>query len=304
MYPENIKRKLEYKLRELELIINQISRDEEATGIDVELALEKTRDLYDLLTRLKGGKSIPTGKPVVPSDPDPVEDNHIYEAEGIVPSPSGYMRREGPRTEEKETGEDPGRQPEEEKHEEQTGGKDRPESRESALREQEGKKDSEPGAGEMAPGGPSGETGIDPAAMEAAPMHPSDRTENGKASSKTDKPGRQDDIEIIADKYQSSQNYINQAIASKQTREDLTTRMRSRPISDLRNSIGLNDKFLFIKEIFTGRPEKYNQCIDDLNKAASYEEALVIAKSKYSLDEKNEAVKKLLTLVKRKSQDL
>jgi hypothetical protein len=357
MYPENIKRKLEYKLRELELIIKQISRDAEVTGIDIDLALEKTRYLYDLLTQLKSGKSIPTGKPVVPSDPDPVEDNHIYEAEGIIPSPSGYMRREGPNTEKKETGKAPGKHPDEhDGGKEHAGDKDRPESRENpalgssgdsepgagekapgeekgagdsepgagekapgeekgagdsepgagekAPGEEKGAGDSEPGAGEKAPGDPSGETGIDPAAMETTPMPPADRTENGKVPSKTNKPDRPDDIEIIADKYQSSQNYINQAIASKQTRDDLTTRMRSRPISDLRNSIGLNDKFLFIKEIFKGRPENYNQCIDDLNKAASFEEALDIAKGKYSLDEKNEAVKKLLALVKRKSQDV
>jgi len=110
------------------------------------------------------------------------------------------------------------------------------------------------------------------------------------------------DIEIVADRYQSSQNYINQAMAEKQTRKDLTSRMQSKPILDLRNSIGLNEKFLFIKELFKGRPEKYNQCIDTLNQASSLEEALKFIKNNFSWSEENEVAEKLINLLKRKHQ--
>jgi hypothetical protein len=353
MYPENIKRRLEYKLRELELIIKQISRDAEASDMDVELALEKTGQLYDLLYRLQPGASetererqpVPTGRPVIPPDPDPVENNNIYEAEGIIPSPSGSMKHERPAGDKhqlegkqvtpvkKEPG--PGDRgiikPEEspQKGGESSGGTGEGsqetgtretrgtlqssrensretgarETRESSLensRETGARETRETGKGLQGTGEDSGEPGSNDPGEKHSRTGKSEQVKPGSPGKKYDRPS---DIEIIADKYQSSQNYINQAIAGKQARKDLTSRLQSRPIADLRSSIGLNDKFLFIKEIFKGSPESYNQCVDDLNKAATYEEALHTARTKYSLDEKTDAVKRLLVLVKRKIQN-
>jgi hypothetical protein len=336
MYPENIKRSLEYKLRELELIIKQINRDAEVSGIDVELALEKTGQLYDLLYRLQTGASpetekerqpVPTGRPVIPSDPDPVENNNIYEAEGIIPSPSGSMKHERPGGDQPHTSRDDSSGDEEKqatpvKEGPYPGDRDaikmegpphkgRESSRETGAREplessrETGENLRETGARETwevsrETGEVSGETG----SIDSGKEHPrTGKSETAKPGSPGKKYDRPSDIEIIADKYQSSQNYINQAIAGKQARKDLTSRLQSRPISDLRSSIGLNDKFLFIKEIFKGSPEKYNQCVDDLNNAATYEEAMHTARTKYSLDEKTDAVKRLLVLVKRKIQN-
>jgi hypothetical protein len=329
MYPENIKRRLEYKLRELELIIKQISRDPEVSDIDIELALEKTGQLYDLLYRLqpgtspetgKGRQPVPTGRPVVASDPDPVENNNIYEAEGIIPSPSGSMKHERPGeaqdpdaarpVDEGKEGTSQG--PKSENKEKPAPPVNFPAAHITPVKEEQG-----PGEkGVVKAEGSTGTTGEVPQGktLEASqkPEPPVTGEENARSEKfETGKPGqagkkhdRPPDIEIIADKYQSSQNYINQAIASKQARKDLTTRLQSRPISDLKSSIGLNDKFLFIKELFNGSPEKYNQCVEDLNMAATYEEALHTAKTKYSLDEKSDVVKRLLVLVKRKIQNV
>jgi hypothetical protein len=312
MHSESIEKCLNYKLRELELIIRQINSDKEHTRIDIDLALEKTRQLYDILLGMGAGdrrtdyeKSIPTGKPVIPSDPDPVEDDNIYEAEGIIPSPSHYMEKDHQRQESINEAED-------------------------QLKKQEGNgraADKDPATGQ------SENTGTDhPASEPVASYLPADiekerdtdipeKSDPGTKEQKNEKnasgqkdtapeitwpenktQSRPSEIGIVADKYQSSQNYINQALARKQTKKDLTSKLQSRPISDLRYSIGLNDKFLFIKELFKGRPEKYNECIDDLNNSESFEDALNLAKSKYSLDKNDEIVDKLLSLVKRKHQ--
>lgn len=300
MYPESFSKNLNYKFRELELVIKQLTSETEPSEIDIDLALEKTRQLYDLLLRLDPGRiertdskdlTIPTGKPVVPSDPDPVEDEKVYEAEGIIPSPVP-MEREKPGLDKEEANESGHGKSDESKH-----GKATESKYSKAAESNDGKEDKLKKINK-------GDEERDRSQYDKASASRKNTTEGDqeKEEQKPDNQNDPDEIEIVADRYQSSQNYINQAIASKQTKKDLTTRLQSKPIADLRNSIGLNDKFLFIKEIFKGRPEKYNQCIDQLNKSPSYEEALSYLKDNYSLDENNKVVKKLLSLVKRKHQ--
>lgn len=300
MYPESFSKNLNYKFRELELVVKQLTSESEPSEIDIDLALEKTRQLYDLLLRLDPGSiertdrkslTVPTGKPVVPSDPDPVEDEKVYEAEGIIPSPVP-MEREKPGLDKEKANESGHGKSAESRQEEATESKYSKAAESNDGKEDEMKKINK------------GEEEGDRSQYDKASASRKNTTEANqeKEERKPDNQNNPDEIEIVADRYQSSQNYINQAIASKQTKKDLTTRLQSKPIADLRNSIGLNDKFLFIKEIFKGRPEKYNQCIDQLNKSASYEEALSYLKDNYSLDENNKVVKKLLSLVKRKHQ--
>ena len=348
MYPENLKKNLNYKLRELELIIKQINSDNEFSDIDIDLAIEKARNIHDILLSFKaeipedpGGekKPLPSGKPVVPSDPDPVKDDKIYEAEGIVPGPSQSMgmgdRHQG-RPKEQESAKKPGEEPGEEAGRKSGKGSGKRSGKEAGMesREESGKKSGEEAGydtGNQDTGGRNIKDQEATKEQEVKPWHREEKeaehqpSSDQKGESEPDKEkettppagpeasdkkprsagkntNRPDNIEIVADKYQSSQNYINQAIAKKQTQKDLTSRIQYRSIADLRNSIGLNDKFLFIKEIFRGRPEKYNQCIDDINNSKSYEAALTLLRTKYSIDEKSEAVKKFLVLVKRKHQ--
>ncbi len=318
MYSESIKKDVNYKLRELELIIKQLDSDNEPSRIDIDLALEKTRQLYELLLILSAGsmkeprgeKSIPTGKPVVPSDPDPVEDNSVYEAEGIIPSPLQFIDSDErqPDKSDKETekfkadkkedaGSEHSDKPPSARTDPAESAENTPPATENNVAEEKfGDKPpsarTDP-AEKREPAPEKGHSAKSDASAAKGPEASQDWIE-----SKTQ--NRPTEIGIVAEKYQTSQNYINQAIASKQTKKDLTTKLQSMPIADLRSSIGLNDKFLFIKEIFRGRPDIYSQCIDEMNNSASYGEALEHLRDKYSLDENNEVVKKLLTLVKRK----
>lgn len=253
MCPESFIKNLNYKLRELEIIVKQIERDGEPSRIDVDLALDKTRELYDILLRLDEGStkeikkhkhSIPSGNPVLPSDPEPLEDEKEFEDEEIIPDPvHKYM--DSPNSGSHYT-----------EQQENSGKADKPETKNiNELGENTGKK------------------------------------QNGSH-----------EIEIVADRFQTSHNYVNKAMADRQKKKDIAARSQSRPITDLKNSIGLNEKFLFIKELFKGRPEKYNQCIEDLNQTSSYEEALNYVKDNYLWEEGDEVAEKLLNLVKRRHQ--
>jgi hypothetical protein len=71
------------------------------------------------------------------------------------------------------------------------------------------------------------------------------------------------------------------------------------PISSLRASIGLNDRFLFIKEIFNNNTEKYNTIIDQLDKMETIQQAVDYLKGNLSL-QKNETSLKFVELLKRR----
>lgn len=74
-----------------------------------------------------------------------------------------------------------------------------------------------------------------------------------------------------------------------------------KPISDLKKSISLNDKMMFIKEIFNGNAEKYNECLEKLNNFKSLEEALNFLNSTITVNkENNNALQSLLELVYRR----
>lgn len=83
----------------------------------------------------------------------------------------------------------------------------------------------------------------------------------------------------------------------------IAERMEQSPISDLRAAIGINEKFLFINELFKGNLNLYNKTIDELNALETINGAftyLVETKVQYQWDENTAAFSKLKALIERK----
>ena len=83
----------------------------------------------------------------------------------------------------------------------------------------------------------------------------------------------------------------------------LAARLQRKPVTDLMNAIGINDKFLLLNELFGGSMEKYNKSIRALNSfstllgAKTYMSELQI---EFQWDCESEAYKKLDGLVERR----
>ena len=83
----------------------------------------------------------------------------------------------------------------------------------------------------------------------------------------------------------------------------LAARLQRKPVTDLIAAIGINDKFLFLNELFNGSMEKYNKSIRSLNSfstllgAKTYMSELQI---EFQWDCESEAYKKLNDLVERR----
>jgi len=105
---------------------------------------------------------------------------------------------------------------------------------------------------------------------------------------------------IIADKFSQMSNTLNEQLSSTRNEDDISALLKTQPVENLSDAIGLNDKFLYIRELFGGSRASYNQAITKLNSVHNLTEAKAIIMSYTSESDENEVVKQLLDLVKRK----
>jgi hypothetical protein len=112
-------------------------------------------------------------------------------------------------------------------------------------------------------------------------------------------PKKTSEATIIADKFNSLRN-INEQMGGNKTDDDLSGHLKTKPLTTLLEGIGLNDKFLFISEIFDGNRDEYTRAITQLDKVESLSDARAVIMSYTGENHENEAVKQLLNLVKRK----
>ena len=109
-------------------------------------------------------------------------------------------------------------------------------------------------------------------------------------------------IEII-EEIQEDLN-INDRIAKGQTRETLADKHAKRPIEDLEKSIGINQKFSFIKHLFNNEKDVYAEALVMLNSCASFLEADDYIQNqlikKYNWDDETVHVIKFIDLVERR----
>lgn len=85
--------------------------------------------------------------------------------------------------------------------------------------------------------------------------------------------------------------------------KNVAEKMQQRNFTDLRQEIGINEKFLFINELFNGNMGKYNKAIDELNELKTGEGIhayFIELKVSNQWQESNEAYKKLKQLLDRK----
>jgi hypothetical protein len=105
---------------------------------------------------------------------------------------------------------------------------------------------------------------------------------------------------IIADKFTGKSSSINEQHGTFKGDDDITEIIKLKPIKSLKAAIGVNDRFLFIREIFNGDKEAYDHAIAKLEESSSTDDARAIIMSYTGSSEENEAVKELMDLVKRK----
>ena len=90
----------------------------------------------------------------------------------------------------------------------------------------------------------------------------------------------------------------------KQGKTELVEVLKETPVKDLRKAIGINDRFVFINELFRGDESMYERCIKTINSFNIYAEAEYWIsrelKVKLGWDNNNSTVQQFDQLVKRR----
>lgn len=105
---------------------------------------------------------------------------------------------------------------------------------------------------------------------------------------------------IIADTFEKMPDNINETLGSLRDDNDFSDYYKSQPLSNLSQAIGINDRFLFIRELFSGNSETYSKAIMKIDEARNLSDAKALILDFAGERIETEAGQQLLDLVKRK----
>jgi len=112
-----------------------------------------------------------------------------------------------------------------------------------------------------------------------------------------------DDHPTVAEKFKGAPSLFDKFSAAKHD-SSVAEKHSKNPVSDLKKSIGINEKFAFINDLFDGDLNSYNEAIDHLNNSSDQYHALAFLQSdlssKYNWNGESDAFLKLRNLVERR----
>ena len=97
-------------------------------------------------------------------------------------------------------------------------------------------------------------------------------------------------------------NHAGQPLADTiAPRRDMASELRrGEPVADLRNAIGINDKFLLIRDLFGGDGEAYEEAIATLNAFDDFDECMIHIAENYAWNPNSDGAKFMMELLERK----
>lgn len=107
----------------------------------------------------------------------------------------------------------------------------------------------------------------------------------------------------LLDAIGTNDSTINDALMKKGEDESLATQMQKKPLQDINDEIGMNDRFSYISEMFQEDSETYNQTIQKLNNLDNKiqaKEHLSELAVQYEWDLESKLVRKFVEIVERR----
>ena len=90
---------------------------------------------------------------------------------------------------------------------------------------------------------------------------------------------------------------VNEVLGQKTHHTDVAFKLRSSKVSDLRHSIGINDRFLLIRDLFNGDTKLYEQTISDLEQFTHLDDAMIYIQEHFDWDPDSVGVMLLVELL-------
>ena len=105
---------------------------------------------------------------------------------------------------------------------------------------------------------------------------------------------------ILAEKISpSSALPINESLAQGRAVNDLSSKIHAAPLESIHSGIGLNDKFQYIRELFKGDANLYNNVLNHLD-SIGLDDAIAFIEHNFEWDEKNETAQNFINLLHRR----
>jgi hypothetical protein len=102
----------------------------------------------------------------------------------------------------------------------------------------------------------------------------------------------------IADELGKNRISLNEKYAKDNS--NFSQLINLKPLQDIKSGIGLGDRFLYIRELFDGKNDLFDQTIEHLNKMKSFDDAVEFLDEKFHWDANDSTVATFLNVVKRK----
>jgi len=119
---------------------------------------------------------------------------------------------------------------------------------------------------------------------------------NGK-----DKPSKKSaETSIFADTFNNMPESLNKKLGSLRDEDEVSGIYKTKRLTNLTEAIGVNDKFLFLRELFNGNQESYNNAISSLEEVKTLADAKAVIMGYTKDNNETDAMRQLLDLVKRK----
>jgi hypothetical protein len=106
--------------------------------------------------------------------------------------------------------------------------------------------------------------------------------------------------DILAEKIVKKTIPLNEVISGTTSKKDISSLLQAKGIKDIESAIDINDRFLFVRELFSGDAVSFQKTIQILNNSSNFNEAFNYIHNTYSWDLDAEPTLKLLDLVRRR----
>ncbi|MEO5569685.1 MAG: hypothetical protein ABIT08_08170 [Bacteroidia bacterium] len=142
----------------------------------------------------------------------------------------------------------------------------------------------------------------------SAPVEQKIMEERTSVINKTSKPVSKsgnlfEEATVVSNKFEGPQTVHDKITKSKEDKS-WHDKLQNQPVTDLKKSIGINEKFKFVNELFDGHLQNYNESIDFLNSCKTYADAEhYISETltpKFNWKKDSEVYKSLTLLIQRK----
>lgn len=284
-------------IQDIGKLVENLQNSPKGSKLELDLALSKLRNVYDILTVIREDFSNPVQPAVQPTlqpsieapaqtpetappeppvfetprsepEPEPLAEVPKPEPVAEVPKPEPEPVAEAPKPEPEPVAEAPKPKPEPEPL---------PESSEPLPESSEPK----------------------PEAVKETPRQTTVGGEPSEVKGQAKpEPSKEKDHTIIAEKF-AAESSINENLAGNRE-SGVDSKLRGQPIDHIGRHIGINDRFLIIRELFDGDSDGFGKLIQDLDNAGSLQSASDRLQSQFSNAPEHEGVDILDKLVKRK----